>query len=206
MSPFFAHAAPLALLIVPVCIAIYAVSRLNRQPGNVGALHVVAFAAFSVYVVMLGVLTLAPPAMSSANGTFGTNLVPVLESIGCFVPNPGQPSTTAFCLQTMGGNFAMFIPLGFLVPLISEGASSVRPMLLVATGTSIAIEVLQYAGRWVGTPRWTDIDDVLFNVAGALAGYAILRAIEYVIGRLTKNHLAQSPAVSRAGPGAETLS
>ncbi len=172
--------------------------RLERPSGKGSVSHAAAFAAFSVYVVILGVLTLAPPSMSTANGSFGINLVPVLQSIGCFVPNPGQPSTTAFCLQTMGGNFAMFIPLGFLVPLISEEVSSARALLVVATATSIAIELLQYTGRWLGTPRWTDIDDVLLNVAGALAGYALLRGARYVIGRLWKNSAARSPAAPPA--------
>jgi len=183
MRELIENSGPLALLLVPVGIALYAVRRLNRRSAARSAFHAAAFAAFSLYIAVLGVLTLGPPTMSSANGTFGTNLVPVLQSIGCFVPNPGQPSTTSFCLQTIGGNFAMFIPLGFLVPLISEEVSSARVLLVVATATSIAIELLQYAGRWLGTPRWTDIDDVLFNVAGALAGYALLRAFRYLVAR-----------------------
>lgn len=57
-------------------------------------------------------LTLAPAPISMSNGLFGTHLVPVIHSINCFVPNPGQPSTAAFCLRTIVGNLVMFVPLG----------------------------------------------------------------------------------------------
>ena len=43
---------------------------------------------------------------------------------------------------------------------------------------SVSIEIVQFAGRWVGNNRWTDVDDVIFNVAGALLGYLMLRLVE----------------------------
>lgn len=89
--------------------------------------------------------------------------------------NPGQPSTTLFCLQTIIGNMIMFMPLGVMLPLISRRVVSAETVLTTALTASLAIEAVQYAGKWLGIPRWTDIDDVLLNVTGALVGYALLR-------------------------------
>lgn len=57
-----------------------------------------------------------------------------------------------------------------------------KSVVLAALGVSVSIEVLQYAGRWAGSPRWSDVDDVIFNVFGALLGYLILRIVEAAAG------------------------
>lgn len=138
---------------------------------------------FTLYVVLIVVLTLAPPPISPSNGLLGTNLIPFVGSIKCFVPDPGQPSTTEFCWRIIAGNFVMFVPLGIMLPLVFEQMASAKPVLIAALTVSISVEVLQYAGRWIGSARWSDIDDVLLNVAGAFIGYALLRLAQFS-GRL----------------------
>lgn len=75
---------------------------------------------FILYVILVGVLTIASTPLSRTNGLSGINLFPVIRSVRCFVPNPGQPSTTLFCLRTIIGNMIMFVPLGVMLPLISR--------------------------------------------------------------------------------------
>ena len=135
---------------------------------------------FTIYAVVLVIATLAPPPISPSNGNFGTNLVPIINSIRCYVPDPGQPSTTAFCTRIIIGNIALFFPFGLLFPLVFRKWDSAIAVALAAFVVSVSIEILQYAGRWVGSPRWSDVDDVLFNVAGALLGYVVLRMIQSV--------------------------
>lgn len=134
----------------------------------------VIFWYFCAYVTVLALLTLAPPPISMSNGLYGTNLVPLLHSMSCFVPNPGQPSTTLFCVRSIVGNVMMFAPLGIIVPLFAAELWSARRVVLVALGSSVSIEVLQFFGRYVGNPRWSDVDDVIFNVVGAMVGYGVL--------------------------------
>jgi len=171
------EAATLALLVVTVSVALSLAAFVasQRQSERNAQRGVATFLCFSLYVALLGIVTLAPPPISWSNDQFGTNLVPLLYSVRCFVPNPGQPSTTAFCLQSIVGNLAMFAPLGIMLPLLSEELSSAKSVLTVSMAASISIELLQYVGRWVGNPRWSDVDDVLFNVIGALLGYGFLR-------------------------------
>ncbi len=140
---------------------------------------------FGIYLFVLAVATLAPPPISPSNGLFGTNLVPVMRSIACYEPDPGQPSTTAFCTRIFLGNIALFVPFGLLFPLVFRRRDSVKGVALAALAVSVSIEILQYAGRWIASARWSDVDDVIFNVAGALLGYGVLRLIR-MAARWTK--------------------
>jgi glycopeptide antibiotics resistance protein len=177
-SGVLAQLAALALFVVPVAIALsLGVRTARRAAGEQTREQAAAFLCFCVYVALVGAATLAPPPMSISNGHFGTNLVPLINSFRCFIPNPGQPSTTRFCLETIVGNFALFVPLGALLPLVSREKTSAKTVFAVATTASASIELLQFAGRWVGNPRWSDVDDVIFNVGGAIAGYALLQLL-----------------------------
>lgn len=63
-------------------------------------------------------------------------------------------------------NFFLFVPMGFLVPLLWKQYRTENHVLLFGFGTSFAIEVLQmFCGRT------TDVDDLLMNTLGALIGY-----------------------------------
>jgi Glycopeptide antibiotics resistance protein len=173
----FVRLAGLGLFVGPVAVALsltaYFIRR--RAPGTVQ--NTAAFVCFSIYVGIAGTVTLAPPPLSVGNGHFGSNLVPLVYSFRCFIPNPGQPSTTRFCLETIVGNVALFVPLGALLPLMLRRDMPARTVFIVALVASISVETLQFVGRWVGNARWSDIDDVIFNVAGALVGYVIFQAV-----------------------------
>lgn len=67
------------------------------------------------------------------------------------------------------GNVAMFMPLGFFPALLWRRWRWWKS-LAVGFGASFAIEFTQF---FIG--RYTDIDDVLLNTAGALAGYGLYR-------------------------------
>jgi len=86
----------------------------------------------------------------------------------------GIGSAAAFAL----GNIVAYIPLGLLIGLLDPRARWLR-VVGVALLCSGGIELLQLGiSVAVGFPfRAADIDDVLLNVLGALAGYAIVRPL-----------------------------
>lgn len=127
----------------------------------------------AAYVAAVVLITLVSPPGPMVKGDFGINLVPVVASIRCFTPDPGQPSTTSFCVRIITGNIAMFVPLGFILPLMSARFASFRAVLLASLATSVTIEILQFVERFFGRTRFADIDDVILNVTGAVIGYAI---------------------------------
>jgi len=45
-----------------------------------------------------------------------------------------------------------------------------RGVFRVSLAASLLIEVIQFAERSIGLARWTDVDDALLNVVGAMLG------------------------------------
>ena len=66
----------------------------------------------------------------------------------------------------LGGNIALLIPLGFLLPLVRPTITS-KQALVLAVATGLAIETMQTVLR-VGI---FDIDDVILNAFGVMLGY-----------------------------------
>ena len=93
-------------------------------------------------------------------------------------------------------NFFLFVPMGFLVPLLWKQYRTENHVLLFGFGTSFAIEVLQmFCGRT------TDVDDLLMNTLGALIGYWMFLVAERQTSfcLLRRNKTAEAgAAVSRA--------
>ena len=68
------------------------------------------------------------------------------------------------------GNFAMFIPTGIITPLIYKHLDSLKKTVLTGFSITLAIEIIQLPFA----SRASDIDDLILNTAGCLAGYGIL--------------------------------
>ena len=80
------------------------------------------------------------------------------------------------------GNFAMFIPTGIMTPLIYRHLDSLKKTLLTGFSISLAIEIIQLPFA----SRASDIDDLLLNTAGCLAGYGFLCLIRRIKKAITK--------------------
>ncbi|GHE98342.1 VanZ family protein [Streptomyces fumanus] len=78
---------------------------------------------------------------------------------------------------TMIPNVVMFVPLGFLLPLLCHrltGARTVAFCALASLGIELA-QLLQYIA--LGNGRAVDINDLIANTFGGLLGYAALRTV-----------------------------
>ncbi|WP_240135955.1 VanZ family protein [Streptomyces sp. MUM 178J] len=76
-------------------------------------------------------------------------------------------------------NVIMFIPLGFLLPLLSRRYNTCGRTVVTCALISLGIELtqlLQYIAFTTG--RAVDVNDLIANTAGGLAGYAVLRAAQ----------------------------
>jgi glycopeptide antibiotics resistance protein len=85
---------------------------------------------------------------------------------------------TPFELRQIVGNLLLLLPLGIYGPILSPRLRSVPAILLFAGGISALIELGQLAvATAYGFPvRVADVDDVLLNTLGALAGHMLWRA------------------------------
>ncbi len=114
---------------------------------------------FALYLLALLWLTLGVvPGMAAGSGC---NLRPGRTIAACFAVGG------FIFVWNVIGNVAAFVPLGFAL----RGGLAGRPwrlrwVLLAGVGLSLLIEALQYYGG----VRVADVDDVILNAAGALAG------------------------------------
>lgn len=79
-------------------------------------------------------------------------------------------------VRQLGGNLLLLAPMGVLVPVAWRSARPFLATVAVGLATSLAIELLQLlVGSLVGELyRVVDVDDVLLNTLGVVAGRAVL--------------------------------
>lgn len=86
----------------------------------------------------------------------------------------------SYYIKVLIYNIMAFIPMGFLLPLVSKRARNMYFTIIVATAFSFLIEITQLI-TVLGT---FDIDDILLNTLGTLIGYVLYLAfirIRYVV-------------------------
>lgn len=136
----------------------------QQQAGQLGT-----WLAFVLYLSALLWLTLG--AVPGVSGGAGCNLEPGRTIAACF-------SVGGFTfVWNVLGNIAAFVPLGAALRGGLLGRSwRLRWVLLAGAGLSLLIEGLQYRGG----VRVADIDDVILNAAGALAGGVLWDILAFV--------------------------
>jgi glycopeptide antibiotics resistance protein len=76
------------------------------------------------------------------------------------------------------GNVGLLLPLGLIGPVVMPSLRRMPRLASVAVAGSVVIELLQLIGTSVGViSRSVDVDDVILNVAGALLGWLLWRAM-----------------------------
>jgi len=93
---------------------------------------------------------------------------------------------TFYAFENILGNIIMMMPIGFLLPLFFRHLRKWYQVGLIGGAMSLLIEVSQLF-LW----RGTDIDDVLLNVVGTLAGY--------IVWKLSGNKLDRWVGLEEAG-------
>lgn len=78
----------------------------------------------------------------------------------------------SYYIKVLIYNIMAFIPMGFLLPLVSRRARNMYFTIIVATAFSSLIEISQLI-TVLGT---FDIDDILLNTLGAIIGYVLYLA------------------------------
>lgn len=151
-----------------VFLAAYFVSLeviLRRKKRRITWVERGALMVLGVYLVIIFSVTVSPVyGFSGKINPDQINLIPGQVFRGASVNN-----------LNLIGNFVMFLPLGFLLPVVSKRFRVLWKTMLGGAGLSILIEFSQL---WNG--RGTDIDDVILNTMGSVVGYAIaLLALEH---------------------------
>ncbi|MFS0810819.1 VanZ family protein [Peribacillus phoenicis] len=88
-------------------------------------------------------------------------------------------------LKQAVGNIILFLPMGFVLPMIITNLQTIGKVIFIGTLTSLSIELFQgLAGLWVGyNYRAVDIDDLIFNVLGTVIGFLIWKLLYEFLNR-----------------------
>jgi glycopeptide antibiotics resistance protein len=92
------------------------------------------------------------------------NLIP-FETIRTYITNFDSYNFDVWFYNTFGV-FLLFIPLGFLLPIVFVNMRSQRHIILTSVCLSIFIEVIQY----IAILGVFDIDDIILNTLGTVFG------------------------------------
>ena len=95
--------------------------------------------------------------------------VPATSSrLGPLFPYSSGQGNRLIALVNLFGNIIPFMPIGLLAPLVVRSLSW-RKTLVLGVGTGLTFEVMEVVFR-VGI---FDVDDVILNTFGVLAGYGV---------------------------------
>lgn len=75
-------------------------------------------------------------------------------------------------------NIILFVPFGFLFPLLWKSCESVKKVILTGFLFSAAIELSQLFNY-----RATDVDDLIMNTLGTAVGYCLFRIIKMILSK-----------------------
>lgn len=137
---------------IPAVLLVWGVLALlgQRKPGRLALAGVFALYLCAVFDVV-GI-----PGLGSFRWSPAVNLIPF-----------GDEKTARFFFQ-LGMNAAMFLPFGFLLPVLCRSCRSWWAATLAGLLLSGTIEFLQLFSF-----RATDVDDLLMNTLGAYLGYLL---------------------------------
>ena len=79
-----------------------------------------------------------------------------------------------FMLMNILGNVSLFLPTGFILPILYRRLDSFWKVTAIGALMSLGVELLQLLFR----ARITDIDDLILNTLGVMIGYGV-----YVLAR-----------------------
>lgn len=163
-----------------------------RVRGRVTAARVVLWVLLfggiaGVLVVTLGPVNAVASVPGAPEGV--SNLVPLRD-----IRSMWRSGNVELVALNLAGNVVLFVPLGLLVGLIARrwwvGA-------LAGAATSVLVEVLQHSlGRSV------DVDDVLLNLIGAVAGAVLSVSVIRRWPVLAAHHPEKAASGASGRPGA----
>jgi glycopeptide antibiotics resistance protein len=145
--------------------------RTGRRPAPVPPAWL-AGTATVVYAAALVVVTMAPIRWRADLARYRNNWRPQLVPLWNLVVNLRDGDRVMATLAGAAGNVVLFLPLGFLLPMLAPRLGRFWPTVGAGFALSAAIELSQVAFPGV---RRADVNDVLMNTLGAALGYLLYR-------------------------------
>lgn len=156
-----------------IFIAVWAVYRfiIHKKSDNITLIHEIVLNIFFLYILAVIFITFFKPggSITLSLKDYGkmANIIPIAETLRSL------HFEKRYALYNIFGNILLFVPFGFFVPTLFEKGRKFYKILILSAITSVMIEFLQYFTMF----NVSDIDDVIFNVSGAAAGYLLFKLL-----------------------------
>lgn len=185
------------IIVALISMALWIIYRLYNVVKNkrINIAREIILFIFFVYFLFLLLLTIFKGGRIEFSNQFNSymyrehgllgiiNIVPIKETINTFMHSETGMRNS---LRNIIGNILVFMPLGFFIPLLFDKFNNFKKVLKVGCLSSLAIELSQL---FVGS-NVCDIDDVIYNTLGALAGFICYKTFETIIKKVNlKNKL-----------------
>lgn len=177
------------IILVAIAVPVWFIARIafrKRIPGlTISFMREFLYFIFFLYIIALAAITIVPLsfAIHKTPSPDDINLIPFKTIIRTIRHSMhGQRFRPSMLFENTAGNIVLFLPLGFLLPLVAKKINSVTAIFFIALLYSSLIEFIQYIERSFGAYRSVDIDDVILNTLGALVGWYFLRLVRWIFG------------------------
>ncbi len=159
---------PMVIVTVIVLVAIRLIYLLKNKE-HIVLYREIFMLTFIVYILCLfQIVTVQDTVSWSTN-----NFVPFREILRYDIGS-------ALFFKNIIGNILLFLPFGFFVSYIIKSKDVILP-LIICIVCSISVETVQlYIGRVF------DVDDIILNVIGGIAGYFVYRIVHNFAAKLPK--------------------
>ncbi|MDI9469887.1 MAG: VanZ family protein [Bacillota bacterium] len=181
---------------VQFALALIWLLRLRRHRAQLQRTQIVAAGLLLLHIELVLQLTLVPLRINLGGMPRIANLVPLVESLLMLRQAPLPIS-----LYNLIGNFALLLPLGIFLPQLDRKWRSGVAVFACGGMLSLGIETLQ----WLTGCRIFDIDDILLNSLGALAGWLLWRTTRRLRASSERAKLAGDGLHAPDGMGKEAL-
>lgn len=138
--------------------------------------------SFIFYLILVIYVTLLAWNYGASLGPVGPggrnyNLIPLrsIYRIAVFSPTIIDP------LKILVGNIILFIPFGFLAPIVMK---RLRKSLLRTTLLAMLLSTMIESSQFLFTYRVSNIDDVILNTLGAFIGAALIKLIFFMKSKI----------------------
>lgn len=146
---------------------------------------------YNAGIILLSVVMVIIFSLTGLSPISGFNIKIRIDEIS-FIPFRGiiemlKGGLTLHTIINILGNIIMFMPMGFLLPLLFSNLDSLKKTVAIGFGTSLLIEFTQ-----LFLLRSTDIDDLILNTLGTMLGYLVFLAFKKLLPRLTEKFSIES--------------
>lgn len=168
-----------------VCIILLIHAKCKNERGI--SLYNIGIILFSLSMVIIFSLTGVSP-MSGFHFDIRIDEISLIPFEGMIEMLQG--GITTHSVINIVGNIVMFMPIGFLIPLLWDKLNSFKNVVFFGFATSLLIELTQ-----LFLIRGTDIDDLILNTVGAVLGYLVFIIFKNIFSGFTKKVITESKAM-----------